>query len=234
MSFSFSRMSQNKTFRKPQNEGEEGSMKRIQKSLAILGVSLLGTLAASSAFADAPDYVRVKTISFAGSGCPAGSVAGNVSPDRQAFTLLFDQYIAEAGPGVPFNQKRKNCQINLDLDFPSGWSYTIFTVDYRGYVSLERNVKATQQSSYYFQGQGKTATLKTILAGPTDRNFAIRDTLGLEATVWSPCGARRALNINSQVQVDNSRASNKYGLITTDSIDGELTLVYGIKWTRCH
>jgi hypothetical protein len=208
-------------------------MKRIQKALAILGVSWLGAITASAALADAPSYVRVKSISYAGSGCPAGTVATNVAQDRQAFTLLFDSYIAEVGPGVPFREKRKNCQINLDLDFPSGWSYSIFTVDYRGYASLERGVKATQQASYYFQGQGQTATLKTVLKGPLDQNFQIRDTLGLDATVWSPCGARRALNINSQVQADNTGASNKYGLITTDSIDGELKLVYGIKWTRC-
>lgn len=208
-------------------------MKRIQKSLAVLGVSLLGALTASAAFADAPDYVRVKSISYAGSGCPAGTVATNVAPDKQAFTLLFDQYIAEVGPGVPFREKRKNCQINLDLDFPQGWSYTIFTVDYRGYAALERGAKATQQASYYFQGQGQTATLKTLLVGPVDKNFTIRDTLGLEATVWSPCGARRALNINSQVMADNTGASSKHGLITTDSIDGDLSLVYGIKWARC-
>ncbi len=209
-------------------------MKRIQKSLAILGVSLLGTLTASAANADAPDYVRVKSIAYNGSGCPVGSVATNVASDRQAFTLLFDQYIAEVGPGVPFRERRKNCQINLDLDFPSGWSYTIFTVDYRGYAALERGTKASQQASYYFQGQGQTATLKTVLTGPTDRNFNIRDTLGLAALVWSPCGDRRALNINSQVLADNTGAGSKRALITTDSIDGELSLVYGIKWTRCH
>ncbi len=198
------------------------------------GVALLFSTVAASAFADAPAYVRVRSISYAGSGCPAGSVASNTSPDRQAFTLLFDQYIAEVGPGVPFREKRKNCQVNLDLDFPQGWSYSIFSVDYRGYEALERGVKAAQQSSYYFQGQGSTAVLKTIMVGPTDQNFTIRDTLGLEALVWSPCGAQRALNINTQLTVDNSRASWSHGLITTDSIDGQLKLLYGIQWTRCH
>jgi hypothetical protein len=203
------------------------------KSILKVCAPLLALAVSGSAFADAPAYVRVRNISYAGSGCPAGSVAGNTSPDRQAFTLLFDQYIAEVGPGVPLNQKRKNCQINVDLDFPSGWSYTIFTVDYRGYVSLERNVKGTQQSSYYFQGQGRTATLKTLMNGPIDQNYQIRDTLGLSATVWSPCGAQRALNINSQLILDNSRARNSSGLLTTDSVDGELKLVYGIQWQRC-
>jgi hypothetical protein len=203
------------------------------KSILKVCAPLLALAVSSSAFAEAPPYVRVRNISYAGSGCPAGSVAGNTSPDRQAFTLLFDSYIAEVGPGIPLNQKRKNCQLNIDLDFPSGWSYTIFSVDYRGYVALERNVKGTQQSSYYFQGQGRTATLKTVMNGPIDQNYQIRDTLGLTATVWSPCGAQRALNINSQLILDNARAPRASGLLTTDSIDGELKLVYGIQWQRC-
>ncbi len=203
------------------------------KSMFNVCAPLVALALSSSAFADAPPYARVRSMTYNGTGCPVNSVASNISPDRQAFTAIFSEYVVEVGPGVPFNQKRKNCQLNLDLDFPSGWSYSLFTVDYRGYVALERGVKATQSASYYFQGQGKTATLKTTMTGPIDENFSIRDTLGLEALVWSPCGAQRALNINSQVQADNSRASSKHGLITTDSIDGQLKLVYGIKWTRC-
>ncbi len=203
------------------------------KNLVKFGAPLLFATISSAAHADAPAYVRVRSISYAGSGCPAGSVAGNTSPDRQAFTLLFDQYVAEVGPGVPFNQKRKNCQINVDLDFPQGWSYSILTVDYRGYVALEGGVKGAQQSSYYFQGQGSTATLKTNMFGPIDQNYQIRDTLGLSAVVWSPCGAQRALNINSQLTVDNAGSASRHGLLTTDSIDGQLHLVYGIQWQRC-
>jgi hypothetical protein len=166
------------------------------KSILKVCAPLLALSLASSAFADAPPYVRVRNISYAGSGCPAGSVAGNTSPDRQAFTLLFDSYIAEVGPGVPLSLKRRNCQLNIDLDFPSGWSYTIFTVDYRGYVALERGVKGTQQSSYYFQGQGRTATLKTIMNGPIDQNYQIRDTLGLDAM-------RRATGAQHQQPADS-------------------------------
>lgn len=203
------------------------------KSILKVCAPLLALAVSGSAFADAPAYVRVRSLSYAGSGCPAGSVATNTSPDRQAFTVLFDQYIAEVGPGVPFNQKRKNCQLNVDLDFPGGWSYSIVTVDYRGYVALEQGVKGTQQSSYYFQGQGSTGTLKTPMFGPIDQNYQIRDTLGLQALVWSPCGAQRSLNINSQLILDNSARPSAHGLLTNDSIDFQSKLIYGIQWQRC-
>ncbi|TWW08152.1 hypothetical protein E3A20_27190 [Planctomyces bekefii] len=205
------------------------------KNLVKVGAPLLIAAAtfAGAAQAQVPNYVRVRNISWAGSGCPAGSVAQNVSPDLQAFTLLFDSYIAQVGPGVPIVEKRKNCQLSVDLDFPQGWSYTIFTVDTRGYASLEPGVNGLQQSRYYFMGSAATGTLKTPLVGPVDRDYQIRDVLGLSALVWSPCGATRALNINTEVRLDNSCAPGASGMMTIDSIDGNLKLIYGIQWRRC-
>jgi hypothetical protein len=201
-------------------------------SLLTLGTAMMVAVAAP-ANADAPIYVRMRNITYAGSGCPAGSVAQNISSDMTAFTLLFDNYVAEVGPGVAFAQRRKNCQLNIDLDFPQGWSYSLFTVDYRGYVSLERGVKGLQQSSYYFQGSSQTGRLRTPMVGPIDRNYQIRDTLGLSALVWSPCGAQRALNVNTEIRADNSGHPSGHGLLTTDSIDGDVKLIYGIQWRRC-
>ena len=187
---------------------------------------------ASAAYGDAPSHVTIDSISYAGSGCPAGSVAENLSDDYTAFTLLFDDYIAEIGPGVSRRENHKNCQINIDLSFPQGWSFTVADVDYRGYVSLDRGVTATQQSRYYFQGSRASATLRSNYHGAIDEDYEIRDTLGLSALVWSPCGANRSLNINSQIRL-RTRNRRATGLITLDSVDGQLTHVYGIKWRRC-
>jgi len=181
----------------------------------------------------APEYVRIRDITYAGSGCPAGSVGSDVASDLRAFTLLFDQYQANVGPGIPLNQKRKNCQINLNLEIPNGWSYTLFTVDTRGYVSLEPGVRALQQSLYYFQGQMRSGRLQTVVYGPADRNYAARDQIPMENQVWSPCGAARSLNINTEVRVDNSAAPYRQGMITVDSIDGQFKQIYGLQWRRC-
>ena len=204
------------------------------KNLIKFGAPMMVAVFAANANAQVPGYVHVRSLSWAGSGCPAGSVASNVSPDLQAFTLLFDNYIAQIGPGVPLTESRKNCQIAVDLDFPSGWSYSILTVDYRGYADLESGVRGEQSSAYYFQGSTATPRLTTTMNGPAARDYQIRDTLGVAATVWSPCGASRALNINSQVRLTSSNR-NARGMLTVDSIDGQLkTLqVYGLQWRRC-
>jgi len=183
---------------------------------------------------DPPTGVRIRNLSWAGSGCPAGTVAWNVAPDAMAFTLLFDSYVAEIGPGLPLSLGRKNCQILVDLDFPQGWSYSVFTVDYRGFFNLDSGVSGIQQSNYYFQGELLTARLQTKLNGPKVGDYQIRDSLGLDALVWSPCGAQRALNINSSVYLENKSGNpNARGTMTTDSIDGKVTLIYGLQWRRC-
>lgn len=179
-----------------------------------------------------PNEVHINKISYNGTGCPLGTVAENMADDAKAFTLLFDSYVAEAGPGIPFSANRKNCQIAVDLQFPQGWSYTIFTVDYRGYAKLEPGTSGAQQSTYYFQGQPKSAVLKTTYTGPKDSDYHIRDTLGLSSLVWSPCGVNRAVNINTQVRANAT--GGRRALMTLDSIDGELKHVYGIQWRRCN
>lgn len=200
-----------------------------------VATSLMASCLNSVALAQdvAPDYVRIRDIKYAGSGCPVGSVGTDVADDLSAFTLLFDQYQANVGPGIPMIEKRKNCQINLSLDIPNGWSYTLFTVDTRGYVSLEPGVRALQQSLYYFQGQMRTGRLQTVVYGPADRNYAARDQITMENQVWSPCGVVRSLNINTEVRVDNSAAPFRQGIITVDSIDGQFKQIYGLKWRRC-
>ena len=96
---------------------------------------------------------------------------------------------------------------------------------------MESGTSGQQVSSYYFQGQPKTGNLRTTYYGPAERDYQIRDTLGLDALVWSPCGANRALNMNTQVRV--TAPSQRRALMTIDSIDGELKHIYGVKWRRC-
>lgn len=198
-----------------------------------LGILAVTALVSVPVFADAPSYVRINNISYAGAGCPAGTVAENISPDYQAFSLLFDSYIAEIGPNVPFRENRKNCQINIDLSYPQGWSFALAGLEYRGFAQLDAGVQSVQSTSNYYSGQPNTAVFKTTLQGPMSADFAIKDTPGLSALLWSPCGARRAININTQVRLDNSRNRLGSGLITVDRINTVTTHRYGLVWKRC-
>lgn len=100
-------------------------------------------------------------VSYGGTGCPQGSVASIISDDRQTMTLIFDSYVASIGKGVAVTENRKNCQLNIDLHYPGGFQYSIFSADYRGYAALDKGVTGTQKSTYYFSGQ--SAQVRQIL-----------------------------------------------------------------------
>ena len=97
--------------------------------------------------------VTIEGIEFAGSGCPAGSVAGQLSDDLTMVTILYDSFIAQAGPGITPTNYRKNCQLNFKLDYPSGWQYSVFKADYRGYAYIPANATGTAKATYYFSGE---------------------------------------------------------------------------------
>jgi len=104
--------------------------------------------------------VEIAGISFAGSGCPAGSVAGQLSGDLTTITLLYDSFVAQSGPGIKPTETRKNCQLNVKLHYPGGWQFSVFKADYRGYASLAKGDTGTCKATYYFSGESKQASTR--------------------------------------------------------------------------
>lgn len=181
-----------------------------------------------------PEEVQVRNISYAGSGCAAKTVSTNISPDAKAITLLFAEYSASAGPGIDPLEARKNCQITLDLHTPPGYSYSLFKLDVRGFADLEPSVLGTLKATFYFQGQQISSTFSKTLTGPKSDNYQSSTSTEVNDAVFSSCdGASRALNINTEVSIDNSQATSSFGHMTVDSIDGEFTHRYAIKWKKC-
>jgi hypothetical protein len=123
-------------------------------TLLLLAASTL-TLAAPATRATGPDPndVYIQTFTYAGSGCPAGSVANATDATNSVLTLLYDSYVAQIGPGTLPGDHRKNCQINLEVHYPGGWQFSLFSVDYRGFKDLDKGVTGTQAALYYFSGQ---------------------------------------------------------------------------------
>ena len=172
-------------------------------------------------------------IAHGGSACPQGSLDAAVSEDGMAISILFDENYAEVGPDTP-PVVIKSCTLSLPLHIPPGWQYSLIELDYRGYLFLERRVRARQRSEYYFQGR-RGPRFQSRWQGPEDRDYDFTDTIGLATSnvAWSPCNLQRNLTIKTQLRLDNIRARNNYGFISTDTIDGEIVHIYGLVWRRC-
>jgi hypothetical protein len=199
---------------------------------ATLGFGLSGT-AAQAAGPD-PRQVHIVGLQYGGTGCPAGTAAVDLSEDRQAFTVIFDQFVAHTGPGVSITESRKNCQLNLTLHVPHGFTFGIASVDYRGFADIARGDKGMQKASYYFQGQAPTASTWRPFNGRYQGDWQLRDEVEWASIVWAPCGVERALNINSQLRVDKlTSSSSAQSMMTMDSEDGQLEQIYHVVWRTC-
>jgi hypothetical protein len=205
---------------------------------ALFATALVSSQPASaqSPFDDPPpDKIVITVATVNGSGCPAGTAAVAVSPDNTAFTVTYSDYLAQVGKGSKPTDFRKNCQLNLVVHVPQGFTYAIASVDYRGYAHLEKGASSTEKASYYFQGSSQTSALSHNFSGPYDDNWQASDVSDIATVEWAPCGALRNFNINTELRVNagTSDTTNTTSFMTMDSTDGSVSTTYHFAWKEC-
>ncbi len=174
-----------------------------------------------------PGEVYVENMTYGGSGCPAGTVADNLSPDAKAITFLFSDFNVDT-PSNNGRDVKKSCQVNLQLHVPQGWTYTLFSVDYRGYVELDRASHARLRS-WYKIGNDEVRIANTSMDGPRAGDYQQRANVPLDALPWLSCStSSTVISISTEIKGEGRKA-----LVTMDSLDGEVSHQYGIAWKRC-
>jgi hypothetical protein len=206
---------------------------------AALAVSsaLVSGAPATAAIPDDPpnDRIVIEVVTVNGSGCPRRTAAIAVAPDNTAFTVTYSQYMAQVGVGSKPTDFRKNCQINVRVHVPQGFTFAIARVDYRGFASLAKGAKAQLRASYYFQGNGDTDRRTHGLGSPFEDNWQASDHTDIASLIFRPCGADRLFNINTELRVDKGSSDVKKttSFIAMDSTDGSIKTVYHFHWKRC-
>ncbi|MDC0766023.1 DUF4360 domain-containing protein [Streptomyces sp. HD] len=207
-------------------------------ALAALLTAALPAQAAQSSggsFEDPPpDKIVIKVATVNGSGCPQGTTAVAVSEDNTAFTVTYSDYLAKVGGNADPTDFRKNCQLNLIVHVPQGFTYAIASADYRGFASLQSGASAIQRASYYFQGSSNTQFRNHPFRGPLADSWQATDSTDWAQLVWAPCGVQRNFNINTELRVSAGTSSpDKVSFMTMDSTDGDISTVYHLAWKEC-
>ncbi|CCH33324.1 DUF4360 domain-containing protein [Actinosynnema sp. NPDC047251] len=181
-----------------------------------------------------PGVIYVKLLTVNGSGCKPGTAAVAVSDDRQAFTVSYSDYLAKVGPGAAPADLRKNCQLNLEVHVPQGFTYGIAKSDYRGFGKLERGASGTEKANYYFQGMSETTYKSHTWNGPLDDNWEATDEVPIGAVAYAPCGEKRNFNINTELRVSaGTSGARATSFMTMDSTDTSLSTTYHFAWKVC-
>lgn len=216
-------------------------MKVLRKIPLLAGAVALTALvlAAPAAQADsdltaAPGgNITIDVVTVNGSGCPQGTADVSVSSDNTSFTVTYDSFLAEAGGNADAVDSRKNCQVNLAVNIPSGFTFAIASADYRGFGHLQSGATGMQQASYYFTGSSATTSSSHELAGPFSDNWQFTDRTAVSELVYKPCGEQRNLNINSELRVSAGSNAARKSFMTMDSSRGGVKTIFHIAWKQC-
>lgn len=206
--------------------------------VALTTIGALG-LAAPAGAADAPavpppDPVVIDPVTANGSGCPAADATVEVDPGNTGFTLRHTSFFAHAGLGAGPVDFRRNCQVNLQVNAPDGYTYAVSRGERDGFLHLPAGATALQRTTYYFTGSPQTSLRDHRFTGPYNDFWQAVDETPVPDLVFAPCDARRNLNINTEVRVQSGAAdpsaSVSFMLLGTDR---DAVSHYSLVWRLC-
>jgi len=202
--------------------------------LLAAGTVATAVLAAPTA-TPCPDAITISVQTINGSGCPAGSADVKTAPDRTSFSVRYKDYKAQDGGSAAATDARKNCQLNLLVTVPQGFSYAVSEIEYRGWARLGEGATAEQNALYYFTGNSSTAeTHYSINGNDKGYNGPWSNTDTVETLIWAPCQTQTNLNINSDLRVRaNDAAEDFTNEISMNRTDASVNTVFHFSWKRC-
>ncbi|PKS13134.1 hypothetical protein jhhlp_000476 [Lomentospora prolificans] len=184
------------------------------------------------------DQIRIASVTHSGNGCPQGSVSNSINEERTIITLGFDRFQTYIGPGTSPQDRSKNCQIHVNLKYPSGFSFAVVDSVYHGFAQLDSGVTGDFLSTYFFSSDAAaTCTTRTSIKGggiwADGQVYTQQDSVPATNVIRSPCGGSDAiLNINNRISLSSTKSSAS-GMITNDDTTLSLTQQVNIKWYEC-
>jgi hypothetical protein len=206
------------------------------KPLVVFCAALFSCLAIAPASARAavPDQpspgFTVQLESVNGSGCPVGSTAVS-APTNTEFTVTYANYLADAGNGASPGDFRKNCQLDVLVGVPAGWTYGIVSEQYRGFASLGTGAHGMLQTTYYFSGMSGSFNANQSLFGPTNSKYELD--AAQRIFTWAPCHFTGTMNVNTSLQVFRGTDPTDFDEITMDSSDVGIATYFHLAFQQC-
>ena len=163
----------------------------------------------------AQDY-QIGNAVIAGTGCPAGTAAVAVSPDKKTLSILFDKFSVEAPAGSRGGVVRCHLRIQVRNITP-GYILDTTTFDFRGFAQLPQGTVASIGSRGGAEGAGRMRMTQEQISNSGD--FTISRTA--QQNDVGRCNSRP----NDMIKLDIALALSprdvmrEDGLITIDTAD---------------
>ncbi len=185
---------------------------------AIFLIALLALFASQAAAAD-PVYFRAP-LNFAGTGCPAGTIAVS-GENTDTLTVMFDQYdAAKPKSNAASKMWRTSCNFAVPVHVPQGFQASIMTIDWMGYAEGQTELRR----KYFFAGSPFGPSKVDHPVG----DYVLRDAQGHVSVVWSKCGTDVQLRLNSSI-----KAKSNPSYIAVDTVDLKNKIIFQVQWQKC-
>jgi hypothetical protein len=197
------------------------------KSLLLLFGLFLISLNASA------DEAYISSLDYSGSGCEQDDATAILSPDQKVLSLLFDNFIVEAGAGQGIRNK-KSCAIRINISVPDNKRITIQKIDYRGYAMVPQVARMYFKSSYNIEIPSlgfSTRTFNHTISklGELDEDLYVEQRV-FDRITSKACGRDVVMNINSEMSAVTNRNKDE-AYLSLDSIDSGID--YHLEYEEC-
>ncbi|KAH7069428.1 hypothetical protein FB567DRAFT_224114 [Paraphoma chrysanthemicola] len=209
--------------------------------LCLLALLVCSTAAIPAAAPVRPPAGAVKVTSLDvdldGGGCKPGEASVSIVRDNSALTIIFDNFEAADGPKAGSAKSRAFCRITIGVSSP-GYALDIDTVDFRGYVLLEKGVEASLVSRWKWvdkngvdlKGKGN---VQKIVQGPFNNDVLLHKNGELSDNEPSVCQKKDAkLQISLSATV-SSGTSQKNGYVQGSAQDIGFGETLNLSWKKC-
>lgn len=201
------------------------------KSLLQSSLLLATLLTAQMSWSQLLPGIRLGHPEYGGTGCPAGTASAVLSPDEDEISILFDQFVAEAGGDTRRTVDRKACELAIPIHIPQGYSMAVIQTDFRGF-NLVSSGGMNRLNTEYFWANQRGPVYSNVYRGPQNNDFFATNGVTASGVVWTPCGMSTNLRIRATIMTQTNRFGDQ-SMMTIDSADVSSGLVYHVQWRRC-
>jgi hypothetical protein len=161
-------------------------------------------------------------------GCPQGTYSVVNSPDGASLSILFDEFLV-SGAG----SAQKQCNLQVPLHLPEGYSLGVYRVDYRGYAHLSRKQTSELTVDYHLGPKDKGRRFHRKTKGEHDGEFLFTENIGAGLMKRVGCGEGAALNVS--VKLALAAGGESEAMAALDSADGAAKggLIYYFDIKKC-
>jgi len=133
----------------------------ITAPIIIFFFSILVTALPQGSSPQNPDGIKFRSIQYAGSGCPVGSLNGKFIVDKDIGSreqLDFSNFSVKIGANDTVAKDNKSCNITFSLEVPENTQVTVGGISTSHWEDLESGKYATLSAGFSITGGNETVS----------------------------------------------------------------------------